>query len=176
VNKNVNIEEDYIIPSDSDEFQEFPDTLENILKIMKKEDLYYLDGCTKERVSESGQVIMIEKDKDIFEQFPKFNNKLFCQPKIGLIKAKYFKYMGVGHHGIGYTGSEYLSNEDKKYIFTKSKRIVSTNHFRWNMQGKTRIEKWIILFKDKNYKGWSDIDKYKKMLDVFNSNLLDYNK
>ena len=28
---NTNVEEDYIIPADSDEFQEFPDSLENIL-------------------------------------------------------------------------------------------------------------------------------------------------
>lgn len=176
INKNTNIEEDYIIPADSDEFQEFPDTLQYILQMMEKEGLYYLDGCTKERVSETGEAIMVEKDKDIFEQFPKFNNNLFCQPKIGLIKAKYFKYMGVGHHGIGYTGSEHLSNEDKQCILAKSKRVVQTNHFRWNIQGKRRIENWITLFKNKKYNGWFDINKYEKMLNVFNLNLLEYNK
>lgn len=167
VNKNVNIDEDYIIPADSDEFQEFPDTLENILEMMEKEGLYYLDGCTKERVSESGEAILVEKDKDIFEQFPKFNNKLFCHPKIGIIKAKYFKFIGVGHHYV-------KINSEKENNLPKSKRIVTTNHFKWSLQGKKRIENWMKMWNNEKYIGWKDVKKIEKMLDVFNSNLLEY--
>lgn len=167
VNKNVNIEEDYIIPADSDEFQEFPDTLENILEMMEKEDLYYLDGCTKERVSESGQAKMVEKDKDIFEQFPKFNNNLFCHPKIGLIKAKYFKHTGVGHHYVNI-------NSEKDKNIPISKKNVITNHFKWSLQGKKRIENWVKLWNNEKYTGWKDVKKIEKMLAVFNSNLLEY--
>ena len=58
---NVNIEEDYIIPADADEFQEFPDSLENIIKIMNEEDSSFIDDFTKERVSETGEIIKIEK-------------------------------------------------------------------------------------------------------------------
>jgi hypothetical protein len=171
VNKNVNLEEDYIIPADSDEFQEFSDTLENVIKTMTYNNYSYLDGCTKERVSENGEVIMVETDKNIFEQFPKYNHHLFCQPKIGIIKAKYFKYVDIGHHSVSLNRCE---TEQEKEELSKSKRVTITNHFRWNLQSKVRMENWIKLWSNENYHGWKDITKYKKMLNVFNSNLLEY--
>jgi hypothetical protein len=169
--EHVNLIEDYIIPADSDELQEFPDTLENILKLMKIEQLSYLHGCTKERVSENGEVIMLEKDKDIFLQFPKDNYKLFCQPKISIIKAKYFHYISVGHHMINNINK--INSKDKEELL-KNKRITITNHFKWNLQGKIRLQNWYNLWNNENYKGWKDLEKCKKMLDVFNQNLLDY--
>ena len=168
---NTNVDEDYIIPADSDEFQEFPDTLENILQMMGKEEISYLHGCTKERVSESGQATLVEKDKDIFEQFPKYNDFLFVQPKIGIIKAKYFKYISVGHHSININS---IANLEDKYELYKNKRIIRTNHFKWNLQGKIRLECWYKLWNNEKYIGWKDLNKCKKMLDVFNSNLLEY--
>ena len=171
VNKHVNLEEDYIIPADSDEFQEFPDVLEKIIQLMKNNDYSYLNGCTKERISETGEIIMVEKEKNIFEQFPKFNNSLFVHPKIGIIKAKYFHYLGVGHHHISLnpTATDYEKEELKK-----NKSISITNHFRWNLQGKKRLENWYKMWIDDNYKGWKDIKKCEKMLAVFNQNLLEY--
>jgi hypothetical protein len=168
---NTNLDKDYIIPADSDEFQEFPDTLENILTLMEIEELSYLNGYTKERVSESGEVKMVEKDKDIFLQFPKYNNKLFSQSKIGIIRAKYFHYTGVGHH---YINIESIKNLEDKIKLCKNKRLSITNHFKWNLQGKNRLQYWYNLWDNKNYKGWKDLEKCKKMLDVFNSNLLNY--
>jgi hypothetical protein len=166
---NVNINEDFIIPADADEFQEFPDTLENTVNLMNKEELSYLHGCTKERISETGDIIEIKHNINIFEQFPKYNNKLFVQPKIGIIKAKYFKYVGVGHHQINNNNK----NIDDQNNLSKNKRITITNHFRWNLQGKLRLEKWYKLMSDENYKGWKDLSKYEKMLDIFNKNLLE---
>lgn len=169
--ENVNLEEDFIIPADSDEFQEFPDTLDNIIQLMNNEKYSYLHGNTIERVSETGEVIMVEKDIDIFKQFPKFNQKLFVQPKIGIIKAKYFSYVGVGHHSISMND---ISNTIHKEELSKSKRITLTNHFKWNLQGKIRLENWHKLWTDENYRGWKDIEKCEKMLGVFNKNLLEY--
>ena len=63
VNENVNLE-DYIIPADSDEFQEFSDSLENIIELIKTDNYSFLCGCTKERVSESGKVTMVVEDKE----------------------------------------------------------------------------------------------------------------
>lgn len=167
---NTNIEEDYIIPADSDEFQEFPDTLENTVQLMEKEDLIYLDGCTRERVSETGEAILIEKNINIFEQFPKYNNFLFCHPKIGMIKASHFNHIGVGHH---YYNINRNLEEDKINVL-KHKRISITNHFRWDLQGKNRIKSWLKIWNDENYKAWKDIKKYEKMLTAFDTNLLDY--
>jgi len=171
VNDNVNLEEDYIIPADSDEFQEFPDTLENIIQMMKENHYSYLNGCTKERISETGEIIMVEKDKDIFEQFPKFNDSLFVHPKIGIIKAKYFHYTGVGHHHISLNPT---ATDFEKEELSKSKHISTTNHFRWNLQGKIRLENWYKMWLDENFTGWKDIKKCEKMLTVFNQNLLEY--
>ena len=171
VNDNTNLDNDYIIPADSDEFQEFPDSLENTIKLMENENLSYLNGCTKERVSETGEVIMVEKDKDIFLQFPKYNDKLFVHPKIGIIRAKYFRYTGVGHHYININSAQ---NEEDKENLCKNKRLSITNHFKWNLQGKIRLECWYKLWNNENFKGWKDLEKCKKMLSVFNSNLLNY--
>jgi hypothetical protein len=169
---NTNIEEDFIIPADSDEFHEFPDNLENILTMMNVEKLAYLNGSTKERVSETGDVILLENEKDIFLQFPKYNNNLFCQPKISLIRAKYFKYTGVGHH---YINTNSIQNENDKISLSKYKYFAgATNHFRWNLQGKERIKTWITIWSDNKYYGWKDIEKYKKILNAFNTNLLEY--
>jgi hypothetical protein len=171
VNENVDLEEDYIIPADSDEFQEFPDNLENTIQLMKNNQYSYLHGCTKERISENGDVIMVEKDKDIFKQFPNYNNYLFVQPKISIIKAKYFKYIGVGHH---YISLDSVSNEKEKEELSISKNLTKTNHFKWNLQGKLRLENWYKLWNDENYKSWKDVKKLEKMLVVFNQNLLEY--
>jgi hypothetical protein len=147
VTENTNIDEDYIIPADSDEFQEFPHTLYDTIKMMKNDDLTYLHGSTKERISETGEVILLEKDIDIFQQFPKYNNHLFGHPKISIIKAKYFKYIGVGHH---YIDINSIKNKDDKNELEKNKLLTVTNHFRWNLQGKKRLENWIKLWNSEN--------------------------
>jgi hypothetical protein len=159
VDKNLSIG-DYVIPADSDEFHEYPKDLHEMIQKLDKID--YLYGNTNERISENGDIIPIQENIDIFKQFPKWNNNLFCCPKISLIKAEHFNKTGVGHH---YINNKYNLNGD---------RCTVTNHFRWNLQGKKRIERWIEIFSSNKYIGWSDIDKYKKMLDVFNTNLLNY--
>jgi len=172
VNENVNLTEDYIIPADSDEFQEFPDSLKNTIDLMKTEGYSYLHGCTKERISENGEIIDIKPDINIFDQFPKHNYTLFCQPKIGIIKAKFFTHLGVGHHYISISDS---MNEQDRLELDKNKRSSYANHFRWNLQSKRRIENWCKLWNNEKFTGWKDVAKYEKMLNVFNQNLLEYN-
>jgi len=82
-------ENDYVIPADSDEFVEIPN-LDEIL-LFSKVDV--VKGHTRERISENGFVKAMVVDKNVFEQFPAYNDHLFKQCKIGLIKAKHFQWV-----------------------------------------------------------------------------------
>ena len=77
----------------------------------------------------------------------------------------------MGHHSININS---IANLEDKYELYKNKRIIRTNHFKWNLQGKIRLECWYKLWNNEKYIGWKDLNKCKKMLDVFNSNLLEY--
>lgn len=162
-------ENDYVIPADSDEFHQYahpPQSLPDVITMMSTNNIAYMVGATCERISDDGSVIPVQDDLDLFNQFPKHNPKLFVMPKISIIQAKYYQYIGVGHHYI-----------DKKHVDTLS--LVSTrqgvtHHFRWNLQGKMRIENWIKLWTNEGYKGWKDVSKYEKMLRVFETNLIEY--
>ena len=130
---------------------------------MNDDNIDYILGYTNERITEDGTIKSIVKDINIFDQFPKINNNLFCQPKLALMKAPIFYKTGVGHHGINNN-------------YTCTTKIKSrTNHFRWTLQGKKRMENWIKLWESGQYKGWMDINKYKKQLEVMEINdLLKY--
>lgn len=170
VTEHVSLDDDFILPADSDELHEFDrsktvqySTFHDIVDFMNVSNIDCICGCTNERVTIDGSLQPILPGKNIFEQFPDINHNLFCMPKIAIIRAKYYKCIGVGHHYI----------EDR---FIKEYKLVSlnaskTNHFKWNLQGKQRIENWYNIFSDEKFCGWKDVNKYKKMLDVFNSNL-----
>lgn len=153
--------DDFVIPADSDEFHEFDLPLNEL--VIK--DIDYIKGSTNERITNDGTIKPIVDNINIFEQFPKINNKLFCHPKISLIRAKYFYMLGVGHHNI-----------DIKYNLHCYNISSKTNHFRWNLQGQERMLNWIKLWESEKYKGWADINKYKKQLEIMETNnLLEYN-
>jgi len=155
------LNEDFVIPADSDEFHKYPDTLENLMIMMVKNNIDYLTGHTYEKVSQDGFCKNVDSNIDIFEQFPNVNNKLFVASKIGLIKSNIADLLGVGHH--------YLNN--KKLT---CKNGVQTHHFRWTLESKKRVENWIKLWKNPLCQGWKDISKYEKILELYNCNLLEY--
>jgi hypothetical protein len=121
-------ERDFIIPADSDELHQYPDILPNLVKMMNDEKLDYLDGPSIEKVSVDGSCPPIVEGTSLFQQFPRWNHRLFACPKITLIRAKYAHHLGVGHHML-----------DKKFELVK-KKCTETHHFRWNLQGKDRVE------------------------------------
>lgn len=156
------LDTDFIIPADSDEFHQFPDTLPNIINMMNDEKIDYLDGQTFEKVSADGSCPPILEGKSLFQQFPRWNHKLFCCPKIGIIRARYAHHLCVGHHML-----------DAKLALAK-KKCIETHHFRWNFQGKDRVENWIRTWRIPHYNGWKDIPKYAKMLECYYNDLLLY--
>jgi len=157
------IEKDFIIPADSDELHQYPDTLPNLMKMMQDENIDYLDGPTIEKISVDGTCPPVVEGVSLFQQFPRWNHKLFCCPKIGLIKARHVHHLGVGHHMV-----------DKKLELVK-KKCIESHHFRWNLQGKDRVENWLKTWRTPNCAGWKDIPKYERMLACFSNNLLYYN-
>ena len=157
---------DYIIPADLDEFHEYPYSLEETISYMKDNELNYLSGCTVERVSETGECIELTSDRNIFDQFPKDNQKLFCMPKISIMTSECYQLSGCGHH--------YIEKSLIEKNNLKNKYVTKTHHFRWSKQGKKRMENWLEIFNYEFYKGWKNLDQAQKKLDAFNGNLLEY--
>ena len=115
-----------------------------------------------------GSIKEITSSPTIFEQFPAYNERLPIKPKIAILRAKYYKFIGVGHHSI-----------ENKHIVDNNiciKRMTRTKHFRWNLQGKLKAEKWKLLFANPLYKGWKDVAEYENICNIYNKNLIEYGK
>jgi hypothetical protein len=194
---------DFIITADSDEFHKYynANSAVELVEFMNKNGIDYIHGFTNERVSELGIITEMKRDEDLFIQYPKINNCLFSQPKISVIRAKYYDLINVGHHYVD-DANNTKENESLKYYIKKynackhsrSKHFnylmykkmknsqnhlnsiqgSETNHFRWTLQCKERILNWIKLFEYIYYDGWKDADKYKKMLNLYDKNLSEY--
>jgi len=168
--KNNIPENSYIIPADADEFHQYPmDTLEDNIDYLKQHEFLYIGGATLEKVSETGSLISVDPQLDIFEQFPGSNRFLYIMHKISLVSSLHmYRRAGVGHHGFSHEADK----EIKKMIADK-KSI--THHFRWTEQGKIRAEKWHSLFTDNRWKGWSQPEQTRKRLKMYDMNLLECN-
>ncbi len=109
---------------------------------------------------------------------------IMCYIKVIVIKTMYIsKYyiIRITPHILSYIFIFLIYNvihEIYKNIINeleKKKLLTVTNHFRWNLQGKKRLENWIKLWNNEKYYGWKDIDKYNLILNAYNSNnLLNY--
>lgn len=168
VNQYADLENDFIIPSDCDELHEYKQNLYNKIILMNEKKIDYLYGQTYEHISENGFIKELIDYIDIFMQFPKWNNELYSKSKISLIRAKYYKFLYVGHH--------YLHNDNvKEYNINRSNETI-THHFRWNIQNISRISNWIKIFSEPNYKGYNGIVEYTHILSIMNNNLILYKK
>lgn len=161
VEQNADLDNDFIITADSDEFVEFIgyNQIDSVLKMMSIENLDFIKGSTRERIHESGNLVKVVDNIDIFKQFSKFNNFLFTLPKVSIIKSKYYKYTSVGHHCIN-------------NIELKGKYGSITHHFRWSIQGFEKTKNWLSIMKDLKYTGWKGIKKYEKIIEIYSKNLL----
>ena len=160
---------DYVIPADLDEFHEYKENnvLLSIIDLEEK-NCDVMCGSTVERISKDGSAKKIEADKYIFDQFPKVNNELYGFPKISLVKYKYYKFVGTGHH--------YIDNKLIEEHGIKVYKGSKTHHFRWSEEGKIRMEKWLRAYKDPSWTGWTDVKRAQDKLDAFNYNLIDYKR
>jgi len=176
---------DYIVPADSDELHEFvldnsaitsqykqpkcssvQKNLANFLYYMEQRDIDYIRGCTMERVPLDGGVIEVNSNYNIFDQFSHQNNKLWLQPKISIIKKKHFSLLNLGHH--------YIDNQKIEEYKLKSEVLSITHHFRWSLEGKTRMQKWLDRWKNPNWKSWKNVEQVENRIKAFNNNLLTY--
>jgi hypothetical protein len=164
----------FVIPADADEFVCFPQNLNEIIQGMIENGYSHIQGETKERIASDGSCPPLMPKIDIFSQFPKINPNLFVKPKVGLIKANYFKYTGVGHHQIRIP-DDINEQEVIKPMLSQSPIHSETNHFRWNLQGKKRMECWLKIWGNPAYLGWKDLAHYKKMIEIYEGNLSTFN-
>lgn len=154
---------DYIIPCDADEFHQYEFDLYECSTLMKLYNSDYIRSFTQERYKSDGTIVSITPNVDIFEQFDKYSLKLFNMPKISLIKREHYEVLGVGHHHPN------LSNLENNTSLKQSPIHSRTNHFRWCIDGKIRMEKWIEFWESyPNCGGWKGPEKYKLQLLVFN--------
>lgn len=63
-------ENDWIISADTDEFHEFPESLETFLRYCDKKGVNCVQGVFIDRLSEDGKLKAVEKDRSLFEQYP----------------------------------------------------------------------------------------------------------
>jgi hypothetical protein len=175
VDQFANLNEDFVIPADSDEFVEFPINLREMVKLMQESDYSCALGKTVERITSDGVIRPVTPEMNIFEQFPNNNPHLFVKPKVGIIKAKYYKYTGVGHHLLRIPEASLKSDEG--ILMKKIAPIETlTHHFRWNSQGQKRMNNWTNIWSNPNYKGWNGTEEYEVLLRAFNSNLQDFKR
>jgi len=162
VNENTN-DNDYILPCDSDEFHEFEFNLEKCVDLLNLHKHDFIQSFTHERYSSDGIIREIKNDINIFTQFDAYSFKLYNMPKISLIKQKHYEKLGVGHHYPNLTNSENDFNGlNVSFIHSR------TNHFRWCIDGKIRMEKWIEFWKMyPNCGGWKGTSKYTEQLKIF---------
>lgn len=164
VRENVK-NEDYILPTDCDEFHYIPINL----KKLELYDFDYINGPSLERISYNFKLENVDKNISLFENFPFWRGDTII-PKISLCKKDiYLNHIQVGAHN--------LSNlKDNNFIKYPVPSIV--NHFRWSLEGlEKRIEVWNKIWNSDNYKGWkpksisSEIEKRKsEYLNIGNLN------
>lgn len=156
-------ENDYIIPCDADEFHQYEFNLEECIKLIESNNHDFIKSSTNERYSSDGIIKEIKNDVDIFKQFDAHSHKLFGMPKISLIKQKYYHKLGVGHHYPNLTNSSKDSGGlNVSFIYSR------TNHFRWCLDGKIRMEKWIEFWTTyPKCGGWKGVKKYTEQLKIF---------
>jgi hypothetical protein len=163
-------ENSYIIPADADEFHEYPyPSLEENITHLQENNFLYIKGHTIEKISATGHVIKTDSSKNIFEQYPNQNKYLFSKPKISLMSNLHmYKRAGVGHHDFFHG----IDAEIRKKISNKRSK---THHFRWNLEGKIRTEKWHRLFTNNEWMGWKSPEETAKRLKIYEMNLLEEN-
>ncbi len=179
---------EYILPADSDELHEFSINrndeikkayncinysdinfdLNRILEFIITNKIDVVCGASMERVSLNGEVIITNKEQDIFKQFPCHNKHLYIQPKVSLINKKYFSVLSLGCHNI--------SKEKQEQYNLKIANMSIVHHFRWSAEGKRRMEKWSTRWSSSNWKSWKNVDLIKNKLKVFEHNLLKFTK
>lgn len=162
VYENTN-ENDYIIPCDTDEFHQYEFDLEMCVKLLDSYKHDFIGSFTHERYRSDGKIQEIKEDINIFDQFDAYSFKLYNMPKISLIRQKYYNKLGVGHHYPNLTNSEKdFGGLNVSFIHSR------TNHFRWCLDGKIRMEKWIEFWTIyPNCGGWKGTSKYTDQLKVF---------
>ena len=61
---------DWVISADTDEFHEFPVSLESFFQYCDKKGINCVQGVFIDRLSKNGTLKAVEKDRSIFEQYP----------------------------------------------------------------------------------------------------------
>jgi hypothetical protein len=160
--EHVDMVHDFLIPADTDEFHDFGIPLRSALAELEVEEADYVRGSTSTHISMDGCPKAVTNDADIFEQFPR--TILYdVKPKVSLFRASFDIYVDVGHHMFPKT--------------LKAKRSTAvqsvTHHFKYNLQGKARMQEWIELMKDETYGGWKGVGEYEKELAEFSECMVD---
>lgn len=141
--------EDWIVYTDLDEFQ-YHNDIEDTVRYCEENKKKFLYGRLLDRISLTGELIKIDRNKSLEEQFPLgcyFTEKVLKAWDRKIILAKKDLVIGGGHH-------IFLDNSTLtplKYI--KSRRYKEIHHFKWDSSLLDRIEKY-LKYKDNSLYYW----------------------
>jgi hypothetical protein len=159
--------EDWIIYTDLDEFQYYPDGLTKSIYFAENSNYDYIEGKLVDRVSESGKLIDIDLSKKLEDQFPLggfITKPLLKAWDKKIVAARKNKIVGGGHH-------IFLDNEKFNTLPYKGKidgpyKNILIHHFKWDSFVINRMKSYLSL-KDESLNYWKKemslfIKHYKK--------------
>lgn len=153
--KNCN-RNDWVIYADLDEYQYYPMSLIEHIKFCENNKINFLEGLLIDRISQSGELIKIDQNKSLEEQFPLrgfiTNNLLKAwDKKIVLAKARLV--VGGGHH-IFLESTTYKTLPYDKELNENSLGI-EVHHFKWDKRAFDRMNDYLNL-PDDSLKAWRE--------------------
>lgn len=136
-------ESDWIVIADLDEFIEFQPTVHDFINMCENQDCNWILGEFVDRVSESGKLIPVDPEEDIFRQFPhesEISRKILLAPykRTAAVKGGYFP-----KHNCYEYDSEFKDGLKKGHIRCCPK-ILKIHHFKWR-EGVVEILKQRLL-------------------------------
>ena len=155
VEKNCS-DEDWIVYADLDEFQCYPMGFLNHVAFCENNGIEYLEGRLVDRLPETGELIEIDENKPLEEQFPLrgfiTNNLLNAWDK-KIVFAKGRLIVGGGHH-------IFLDSTTHKTLpyhrdLNEHSPGIEIHHFKWDIQVFGRMFDYIAL-PDDSLEAWRE--------------------
>lgn len=160
---------DWIVYCDLDEFQYYPEGLIKSISKCNNLKIDFIEGRLLDRVSEGGNLLVLDKNKKLEDQYPLggyITGNLMKAWDKKIVTARKNKIIGGGHH-------IFLDNDRKPLPYKKEieglyKNII-VHHFKWDSFVITRMFNYLTL-KDPSLQYW------KKEIETFINHYFKYSR
>ncbi|MBT4208585.1 hypothetical protein HOE22_09615 [Candidatus Woesearchaeota archaeon] len=165
--------DDWWIVSDDDEFHQYQNPLNDIIDKCEDENWKFVTGAFLDRVSEDGSLEKVERDINIFKQFPlggmfRFPISQACPNKVVISKGD-IQFSSGQHYAIidgnevrVEGGSKTASGVEHPYRCDVDWEFTQVHHFKWDESLQRRLNQIVDIDEEYTY-GW----EYKILIDYF---------